>query len=377
MSEQAPAPANSPAKNDAPRTNSAGRFAHIDGMRAFAVMLVVVAHAGAGGIVPGGSGVTIFFAISGFIITYLVLRERDRTDGFSVRGFYFRRAAKIVPPFIVAVLVPSLIWAIWNPIDWWALAAEVFFFFNWVKMSTGYLVMPGTGVVWSLSIEEQFYLVFAVLWLLIVGLRRWRAVLASVAALALIASVTARFVLAAFPGTEERIYYGTDTRMGGIALGVLAAVLLHLWMQQGSPSTWWSRVIGSDAAFVGALALYLASLLIRDEWFRDTFRFLFQSVAASIVILYGFMGRRTRLKTFFQAASAWRPVALIGLASYSIYLIHLTAIDAVSPLFVSWPVWASVIVLATFGTGIGIAIYYAVEVPVLRWRHRRERVISR
>ncbi len=91
------------------RKNTAGRFAHIDAMRAFAVLLVVVAHAGAGLIVPGGSGVTIFFAISGLIITLLVLREQYKTGGFAIGGFFFRRAAKILPPLIVVVLVPSLV----------------------------------------------------------------------------------------------------------------------------------------------------------------------------------------------------------------------------------------------------------------------------
>ncbi|WP_181365120.1 acyltransferase family protein [Arthrobacter sp. HMWF013] len=87
-------------------------------MRAFAVMLVVVAHAGLGLIIPGGSGVTIFFTISGFIITYLMLRERDKTGGFSLGGFYFRRAVKIAPPLILAVVIPTLIYAIFEDINW-------------------------------------------------------------------------------------------------------------------------------------------------------------------------------------------------------------------------------------------------------------------
>ncbi len=127
------------------RKNTAGRFAHIDAMRAFAVLLVVVAHAGAGLIVPGGSGVTIFFAISGLIITLLVLREQDKTGGFAIGGFFFRRAAKILPPLIVVVLVPSLVWACFGPLDWGALAAQIFFVFNWVKASGDlFHVLPGS-----------------------------------------------------------------------------------------------------------------------------------------------------------------------------------------------------------------------------------------
>src|SRR3954469_19419128 len=90
-----------------PPLNSANRFAHIDAMRAVAVGLVVVAHAGLDRVVPGGSGVTIFFSISGFIITYLVLRERDSAGGFAVGHFYLRRALKLGPPLVVIVFIPT------------------------------------------------------------------------------------------------------------------------------------------------------------------------------------------------------------------------------------------------------------------------------
>lgn len=69
-------------------------------MRAGAVMLVVLSHAGLTA-VPGGSGVTIFFVISGFIITHLLLRELEKTNSFDIRGFYLRRALKIFPPLLV------------------------------------------------------------------------------------------------------------------------------------------------------------------------------------------------------------------------------------------------------------------------------------
>ncbi|MGF0263595.1 acyltransferase family protein [Rhodococcus ruber] len=79
------------------------RFAHIDAMRAAAVILVVLAHGGLGDVIPGGSGVTVFFTISGFIITFLVLRERDKTSAFAIGPFYYRRVLKIVPPLLIAI----------------------------------------------------------------------------------------------------------------------------------------------------------------------------------------------------------------------------------------------------------------------------------
>ena len=181
-----------------PAENRARRYAHIDAMRAFAVMIVVVAHAGLGHIIPGGSGVTIFFTISGFIITLLVLRERDREGTFSVRRFYFRRAAKIFPPFIIAVVVPSAIWAVWHPDVWMGLLTQLLFVFNWAKPFVH--VLPGTEVVWSLSIEEQFYIVFALVWILLARRRYWRPVLSALALFAVVGSVAIRIAYAAAPG---------------------------------------------------------------------------------------------------------------------------------------------------------------------------------
>lgn len=189
------------------RENTHGRLAHLDGMRAFAVLLVVVAHAGLGHLVPGGSGVTIFFAVSGFIITHLVLRERDRTGGFDVGGFYVRRAVKLLPPLLVAILLPTLVWSVWHPVDWSALAAQLFFYFNWTKASGAeFDALPGSGVVWSLSIEEQFYIVFALSWLLLVR-RRWaRTALAVVSAVVCCGSLGA---LRTFGGGEAcRVGFG-------------------------------------------------------------------------------------------------------------------------------------------------------------------------
>ena len=148
--------------------NSDNRYAHIDAMRALAVMIVVVAHAGLGRTVPGGSGVTIFFTISGFIISYLLLRENDATGGFGIRAFYVRRLLKIGPPLLIAVLIPTLILALFKTINWSPFVGIVFFYFNWFKVAGGDAPLPGSGVVWSLSIEEQFYLGFALIWLLIV-----------------------------------------------------------------------------------------------------------------------------------------------------------------------------------------------------------------
>lgn len=346
-----------------PLLNGANRYAHIDAMRAAAVMLVVVAHAGIGHIVPGGSGVTIFFAISGYIITFLLLRERDKTGGFSPRGFYSRRFLKIAPPFTVIALLPTLVYALWNPVHWGAVLSQVFFVYNWIK-TQALDVLPGSEVVWSLAIEEQFYIIFAIVWLFTVKSVHWKRIITSVAVLAIVYSTAARIFLA---GESDRIYYGTDTRLDGIAWGVLAAIVYHTWLRKSDRNSTFCRFASSDWALALSGVAYLVSLAIRDEWFRDTFRFTLQAVAACVVILYGMLPGDGPIRRVFYRVVGLRLVNLIGLASYSIYLIHLSLDSIFRPVLADLPLLFRVPFLTVVGVVGGVIIYKLIEVPAHRF----------
>lgn len=352
-----------------PPLNGANRFAHIDAMRAFAVMLVVVAHAGLGHIVPGGSGVTIFFSISGFIITYLLLRERDKSGSFSAKGFYFRRAVKIAPPFFLVIVLPSIVSSFWERLDMSAFIGQLLFVYNWIYIDGKAVVLNGSDVVWSLSIEEQFYIVFALIWLAAVRVPRWRAILTAVAAIAIVYSTVSRIVMASDSALGDRIYYGSDTRLDGIAWGVLAAIGFHWWQSKGSAITKTVRFLASDGVFVGAVCVYVFSLVYRDEWFRDTFRYSLQSLAACCIIIYGLLPGVGPVRKVLYSVSQWKLVSLIGLASYSIYLVHLVLMNAVRD-SLDFGLPLSVIVLSLIGLLPGMVIYRFVEVPAQSWGHR-------
>jgi peptidoglycan/LPS O-acetylase OafA/YrhL len=358
-----------PVESTAPR-NRANRYAHIDAMRAVAVLLVVVGHAGLGEIVPGGSGVTIFFAISGFIITYLVLREHDRTGHFRIGRFYFRRAMKLFPPLLLIIIIPTLVFAAFNPIDWRAVLAQIGFVFNWYKVVGGADVLPGSGVVWSLAIEEQFYLAFAVLWLALSRFRRYHQWLIVASVVAISYSTLSRLIITLHDAADAaaRIYYSTDTRLDSIAWGVLTATLLHLWNARGSRTTRAVRVLSGPSTIYVALALFVLSLIIRDEVFRDTFRFTLQSIAACLIIVFGLLpgSGATRRSIFW--VSTLPVISGLGLASYSIYLVHLPLMSLLFPFTQDWPRTLSVSLLSALGVAAGYAIYRVVEIPVLRAR---------
>lgn len=353
--------------------NSAQRYSHIDAMRALAVMLVVFSHAGLGQIVPGGSGVTIFFVISGYVITTVLLRERAKTGRFDVREFYFRRFAKLAPPFAVFVVVPSIVAIVLGAdlID--GLLSQTLFVFNWASLWFDVSVFPGTGVTWSLAIEEQFYILVAVVWIAVVRLRAWRSITITIASLVVVASTAERFVLALDPAATERIYLGTDTRMDAIAIGVLLAIWLDRVTTEQSPQV--RRVIGSNWAALAAAATFLLSLAIRDDYFRDTARYTLQAVAAGTFIAWGFGVNHSRARRLLDGALNVRFVQFIGLASYSIYLAHLVVMLLLAP-FVGWiPGPARIAVLIVLGTAVGCLSYRLIEVPVHR-RVKAQRAVS-
>lgn len=351
-----------------PPLNGANRFAHIDAMRAFAVLLVVLAHAGLGRVVPGGSGVTIFFSISGFIITYLLLRERDKTGTFSARAFYFRRAVKIAPPLVLIVAIPSLVLMGMGMgiVDFETLLSQLLFVFNWTYLSGATNFLDGSDVVWSLAIEEQFYIVFALVWLSIVRVRRWRMVIFAISATGVLYSTATRIVMASDPALGERIYYGSDTRLDGIAWGVLSALGFHWLQHRQALGTRIARIMASDMILVASVCVYILSLVYRDEYFRDTFRYSLQSLAACAVILYGLLPGRGALRAIFYRISQWRIVSLIGLSSYSIYLVHLVVMNTMRSV-VDLPGPISVVCLTGLGITAGIFVYKFVEVPVHKW----------
>jgi len=343
-------------------TNSAGRFAHLDAMRAIAVLLVVVNHAGVSW-VPGQSGVTIFFAISGFIITYVVLSEHEKTQSFRADRFYTNRIVKLLPPFAVLILVPTCLYALFNPVNWYAVGAQVFFIFNWVQI---YLpeaasdVLPGSGVTWSLGVEEQFYIAFALLWILLAAVPQRRRVLAFSACLAIVLSTALRFAIT--PQVDDMFFVrSTLTRLDSIAWGVLAALAYTSWRAGRLPRL---RLLRSDAVALCAAGLFGVSFFVPEP-----LAFTCQSISACVVIIWGLLPGEGALRSVIFAVSTWRPVETIGLASYSIYLAHAPLFFWLVPLSgLDLPAPASITLLVVLGVCAGVLAWRAIEVPALQWR---------
>lgn len=351
--------------------NSAHRYAHIDALRALAVSIVVVSHVGVRA--PGDAGVTIFFVISGFIITHLLLREREKTGSFSLRKFYIRRALKLAPPFAALIVVPTLVYSIWNGINWTTFASQVLFTYNWAQIlfpETASLTLPGSNVTWSLAVEEQFYILFALIWMFFVGKKWWRPALVVLASTAIVSANLLRVDIYAAGEASARIVRGTDTRMDAIAWGILAALVFQLWRNGQHHKL--LRWVGQPWTLAAAVALFLATFAVPGEEFTQTWRYTVQAVLTAVVILYGLTAKPGRVAGVVGRVSASKIVTVLGLSSYSIYLVSDVLNKALHDVVQLLPLIPRAAVLIVVGVAAGIVAYYLIEKPVLTLRTRWE-----
>ena len=294
----------------------------LNGFRAISVLLVVLAHSGISGIVPGGLGVTIFFFLSGYLITTLMLVESERFGNISILNFYARRFFRLAPPLLVTLTIAySLTYFQLLPgqITLDGLTAQLLYFANYyvIFFDPGVNTIPaGTGILWSLAIEEHFYIFFPLFVTMFVRnawpLRTMGIVLIVICLVILVW----RIHLVQSPEfSSDRTYLGTDTRINSIIYGCLMAVLINpLRVPHRSKSMslaqWGLLSIG--------ISLLLFSLIYRNSVFRETFRYSLQGIAFLPIFYFAILFHDNAFFRYLNSAWAIR----IGTYSYAIYLAH-------------------------------------------------------
>jgi peptidoglycan/LPS O-acetylase OafA/YrhL len=306
----------------------------LDGLRALSVLIVLVAHAGYGSIVPGGLGVTIFFFLSGYLITTLLVKEHERTGGISIVNFYIRRVFRLMPPLLLTLAVAyALTWAGKLPggISINGFLAQLFYFANYYSIffDPGNTIPAGTGILWSLAVEEHFYLFYPAIMALLLPSRLRPRTIAILFASTCLATLMWRYYLVHLPNfVAERTYYASDTRIDSIIYGCILALAFNPMSRSARSSGFDGMAFMSRADWsllaIAILAL-LATLLFRSAAFRETARYSMQGLALMPIFYYAI--RNAGRFPFKFLNTPW--IAKLGVYSYAIYLIHYVVIQAV------------------------------------------------
>jgi peptidoglycan/LPS O-acetylase OafA/YrhL len=316
----------------------------------------------AAGARAGALGVDLFFALSAYLITELLLREQRFQGSFHIRAFYARRILRIWPLYYFAllVLVPlaSIIWpADKMPGGFWL--AFAFFVGNWA--CSWHSLYPTFALLWSVSIEEQFYIVWP--WLM----RLFRSRLNLFAAVMVVVATVTRAFLIGHHATLATVWTNTLARLDPIAGGALLALLLQgripnhpareraLWIAGGGLSLWIAGSVLTEAAWIWLLTYPLAA-------------------AGCVAILFG------SLSLNGTGAPGWPQAILtyLGKISYGLYVFHAVAIRLVQTVAGPRLIGPAVLLIA-FALTIALAAlsYRYVESPFLRWKTRLEYVGTR
>ncbi len=316
-------------------TPTSRRWTGIDGLRAFAVIPVIGAHAHVSLLHGGGVGVDVFFGISGFLITYLLLGEAQKTGRVDLVRFWLRRALRLMPALlllVVAVNVLALADSLMNPgggIPQSVLATPsvLFYFSNWMIVGTSSPYLAWFGPLWSLSVEEQFYLIWPLILLLALRAKQPLRTLTIAAATGCVAASVIRF--ATFDGTNLYRTFGTDYRIDMILAGVLLAVALRAGHDSVIRQA--SRVLVVPAlAFI--VVIWFAVPDFNDPTAADEMRLYYTVglplVALSTVTLIGHLV--THVGGWLDRAMSIKPMLYTGKISYGLYLWHYAVISAVN-----------------------------------------------
>jgi peptidoglycan/LPS O-acetylase OafA/YrhL len=360
----------------------------LDGLRGVAVLSVVAYHFGTG-LSGGFLGVDTFFVLSGFLITSLLIVEWERKGRIDLVAFWIRRARRLLPALLLVLAVV----AVWSTIVFpddrlggvrsdgtWTLFYGVNWHFIFSSQSYFDLVSEASPLrhAWSLAIEEQFYLVWPLIFVAALKLAKGRLrVLVALSVVGAVASVVVMGVLFG-DGDPSRAYYGTDSRAHGLLAGALLAMAITArrpassghrgrWRhasERWSVPGWAYGVLG--AASVVVMAVMFATVDDQDAWLYPWGFVLFELAVVAVILS---VARASA--TLVSRGLAWRPLCWVGAISYGLYLWHWPVLVFLSEGRLRIDGWQLFVVRTVVTLACALASYHFLEQPIRRgrWLH--------
>lgn len=344
----------------------------LDGIRAIAVIMVLAYHLKLALFKSGFLGVTVFFVLSGYLITGILISEVEEEGTIDLKNFWLRRIRRLVPAVMSMAVVIIFVSAVVNRVIFTKgckdFLASVLGFNNWWQIFNKVSYFEAAGVpspfthCWSLAIETQFYLIYTLILLGIYKLAKSRGVgrakrgllFAGVTLLLALISVILMIVLFDPQQDASRVYYGTDTRAFSLLFGALLAILWDYRMVPRRLSASVNMVLGS-VSFAVLLVMTIAINGSSNFWYRGG---QFVGTILTVLVIYAVSGRKTLLSRLLS-----HPVLKwIGDRSYSIYLWHYPIILLISKgIKASWWITLIEIVLSVVLAELS---YRFIETPI-------------
>jgi peptidoglycan/LPS O-acetylase OafA/YrhL len=339
----------------------------LDGLRAIAVGIVLSAHGGVPYFRSGGVGVDLFFVLSGFLITTILSTEWSRSGAINFRNFYARRFLRLAPALFLtcAFTGAGMVW-LEGRFPGTEIALSLSYTANWALALYNYQ-LTWLNHCWSLAIEEQFYMIWPmVIVVLERSVRPARTKAAVLVGLAALLAIRRALMVGTWP--DERINFGLDTRMDTLMAGAALAYFFQSLPDRRLPEGL-SRLLGRVAAplaFAGVIAV-----IHTVTWYSPWMGWIgYVLVAgASVLIIADLVGGRHSLLAGVLAA---RPLVFIGKISYGLYLLHLPVYYMVEKLLPAAGLPVRLGLKVTVSVALASASFYFYERRFLRLKSRFE-----
>lgn len=346
-----------------PEHNKIKYIPGLDGLRGMAILIVMLFHTGLPFFRGGFIGVDIFFVLSGFLITSLLLSEVTLTGKINLRYFYMRRILRLLPALILLLLTVTLAAQALDlkgaaQTDITSSLITLFYSANWVRAFN----LHSMGLLshtWSLSIEEQFYMLWPVVLILMIKYLRRKERILNVVLLLSVFSWILRIYLTYSGHTADRIFNGLDTRADALLIGCAAALIRSLGL-------WEKRISSFRLPAIAGFTLPLI-ILFNISWRNaNTFYWInfITEVFTAGLVLHVAGGQKSIIKKFLTI----KPLVWVGSISYGLYLWH----DPVFEVMRSYG--CSKVLILLLGSiaafTIASASYYIIEKPVLKFKGR-------
>ena len=301
----------------------------LDGLRALAVMAVVLYHGEVSGLPGGFLGVEVFFVISGYLITALLISERERTGGTAYLAFWARRARRLLPALFALAAVVGLVWVLFVPSELARIrgdfVAALTYVINWYQIVVHQSYFDAIGRpsplrhLWSLAVEEQFYILWPLVLAGIYRLTRGRRGHMALVTTGLAVASAIWGVVLFTPGLDpSRVYYGTDTRASGVLLGAVLAIAVPPWRMHATRQAG-ARWIITGIGIVGLVGITVMTLRVNEF---DPFVYQGGFVVVDLFTVAMILALVHPVNTVLARAFSISPLLWIGRRSYGIYLWH-------------------------------------------------------